>query len=116
MSAGITPFANAAQQGEASIPLSVIVSPASIFGFGISCPTTTGAATATPSGGAGGYLYAWDFTVGGSGMVINSPTSSSTTVTRNGAGASTGTMRCTVTDDDLDTAEDDCAVDTECGT
>lgn len=102
--------------GGAAPPLSIIVSPSSLSEFDINCPITTGSATGTASGGAGGYSYAWDWSAGGTGLTINSPSSQSTTVTQSGAGFKTGTLRCTVTDDDLDTAADTSAVDMECGT
>ena len=59
---------------------------------------TSGAATATASGGAGGYTYAWTY-VSGDSFTINSPTSASTTFTTTlvSGGYKLGNYRCTVT-------------------
>ena len=59
---------------------------------------TSGAATATASGGAGGYTYAWTY-VSGDSFTINSPTSASTTFTTTlvSGGYKLGDYRCTVT-------------------
>ncbi len=62
---------------------------------------TTPSTTVTASGGVPGYSYAWTFVANGDGIVINSPTSATTTFSSTAIGgqARKGTARCTVTDD-----------------
>ena len=86
-------------------PLSVSV-PGS---FRFSPTTETHTLTATPSGGTTPYTYAWT-KVSGSGSITGSTTTSSTTVSM--LSNSSGTYRCTVTDNVSDTAFDDALVET----
>lgn len=97
-------------------PLGVNVTPSSINQAETLCPITSPLLTATGSGGASPYSYAWDWLTGGTGLTINSPSSNTTTLTQSGSGIKTGTLRCTVTDDDTDTAVDTASVTMECGT
>lgn len=81
--------------------------PLSVYGYGSrlnagSVSATTNAATITVTGGSGSYTYAWSY-VSGSPAVVTSPTSASTTFSRNASAADpantlTGVYRCTVTD------------------
>lgn len=61
---------------------------------------TTPNTTVTATGGVPGYTYSWGFVSGGSGTVINSPSSAITTFSATSTSPSyrTGTARCTVTD------------------
>jgi len=99
-----------------SPPLSVSVTPSTINEAETLCPIQSSLLTATPSGGTPPYTFLWDFSAGGTGISIDSPTASSTAVTKAGAGISTGTLRCTVTDDVTDTAADTSDITLECGT
>lgn len=86
----------------ASSPLSVSVSPASAYG---SCSTASGpcqavtnSMTATPSGGSGGYTYAWE-RVSGDTYTVTNPTSASTAFSTSASNTSkSGVYRCKVTD------------------
>lgn len=102
--------------GGAAPPLSINITPSSLEELEVSCPITTDLATGNESNGTPPYTYLWDFTAGGGGLTINSPTSKSTTVTRASVGAGFSTLRCTVTDDVSDTAADSIQVEMECGT
>lgn len=99
-----------------SPPLSVSVAPSSVNEAETLCPIVSSAFTATPSGGTPGYTFAWDFSSGGTGLTIDSPTSSVTTVTKAGSGISSGTLRCTVTDQIPNNAADTASITLECGT
>lgn len=81
-------------------PPTVSISPPSIYDFRLgSGGITSSAATASASGGAGGYSYAWTY-VSDDSYTINSPTSATTTFSTTLIGGQTksGTYRCTVTD------------------
>lgn len=76
---------------------------------GGSCTATSTTATTTTTGGLEPYTYAWSF-VSGDSFTITSPTSSSTTFSKNNAvsGSPTfnGIYKCIVTDDNGNTKED----------
>jgi len=61
---------------------------------------TTPNTMVTATGGVPGYTYVWSFVSGGGGIVINSPSSATTTfsATSTAGTGRTGTARCTVTD------------------
>lgn len=69
---------------------------------------TSTVATATPTGGAGPYTYAWS-RVSGAVLSITAPTNASTSfrTTIEAGGSRTATYRCTVTDTNGLTAFDD---------
>ena len=96
--------------------LAVSISPGEIDEVLINCPITSSLIVATGSGGAEPYSYAWDWSFGGTGITINSPLFNNTSLTKAGAGIGTGTLRCTVTDDDLNTATNTISITLECGT
>jgi len=83
-----------------SEPLSISISPSSLYQGRVgSGSVTTAAATGTASGGAGGYSYAWTY-VSGNSYTINTPSSASTTFTTTliAEQFKSGEYRCTVTD------------------
>lgn len=101
--------------GTVSGPLAVVIDPTVINDVSLgACPNVSDVITGTGSGGAGGYTYAWDWSVGGASITIDSPSNQSTTVRVTAGGNRTGTLRCTVTDTDLDTAVDTISVTIEC--
>lgn len=98
-----------------SAPLSVVVSPTSLYKSRVGNGSiTSDPATGSASGGTPGYTYAWTY-VSGSSYTINSPSSAATTFTTTvSVGSSkTGTYRCTVTDGVGGTAYFDITVDFE---
>lgn len=99
----------------ASPPLAVSVVPSSFFDDDINCPLDSQLISANATGGVPAYSYAWDFTVGGVGMTILSPTSQSTRIRVTSGGFRSGTLRCQVTDQVPDTVSDTCAASMECG-
>jgi hypothetical protein len=92
--------------GAAGTPLSVSISPTSIFSTRVGNGSLTStSATGTGAGGTGGYTYAWTY-VSGDSYTINSPSAAATTFTTSlivGIPKS-GTYRCTVTDSSSATA------------
>lgn len=87
----------------ADTALSAFASPTSVSGSDDdqNGSATTNTTTVTPSGGTGGYSYAWTFASGGTDITINSATSASTTFTGTGLTVGevlSGIARCTVTD------------------
>lgn len=112
MPSGILPASVQGAPGQ----LTLIVLPSFIAGFEQNCPITEGPAEAFPNGGTEPYSYAWDWESGGTFMTINSPTSKTTTITKNDSGSDSGVLRCTVTDNNTDTAVYTIPVDLECGT
>lgn len=69
---------------------------------GYGCTATTGSAVVTAQNGQAPYTYAWNY-VSGTSATVNSPTSNTTTFSRNLSGSSGGTVytgyyTCTVTD------------------
>lgn len=101
--------------------LTVSASPSGLTKNDSSATTqTTAATTATPSGGTAPYSHSWAWISGGANLTINSPTSSSTSVTGSGMTANgsvySGTMRDTVTDAYGQTAHVDVAVSITCKT
>jgi hypothetical protein len=91
---------------DASVALSAEVSPSSVYAEGNFVPTTE-TVTVTPSGGSSPYTYAWTFDSTDGGIVATSPTADATTF--HGSGIDPGDTRnaiarCTVTDDDGNTA------------
>ncbi len=106
----------AASAQQAPGGLSLVISPSFIADFQESCPITRGPATANVNGGTLPYSYLWEWASGGLGMTINTPTARTTTVTNSSGGASSGTLRCTVTDGDTNSVFDSIPVDLECGT
>lgn len=101
-----------ATQRKLGSPLAVNITPSAISDVD-SCPYSSVSVSANPSGGAGGYTYAWDWVAGGTGLTINNPTSASTIISIS-SGIRSGTLRCIVTDSDTDTASDSISVDMEC--
>lgn len=97
------------------VPLTVDISPNSINEVDGNCPFTSSSLTGQGSGGVPSYTYAWAFISGGAGITINSPSSQSTTFTITSTGLKSGTVRCTVTDQNTDTAIDTASVTLECG-
>ena len=83
------------------------------------CPVTTNSTTVTPTGGVAPYTYSWAY-VSGDSATVNSPTSATTTFSRNvfinNPGQSfirSGVYRCTVTDSASQTATADVDVITD---
>jgi hypothetical protein len=81
-----------------------------------SCAATTSSVTVSVTNGRAPFTYAWSY-VSGSGATVNSPTSATTTFTRDAAGSPGGTQyvgvyRCTVTDATGRTATNDVTVTT----
>jgi len=100
-------------------PLVVNVSPASITESktNASSPWTSGSITTSVTGGTPSYSYAWTWQSGGAGITINSPSSSSTTITASGTDTErSGTLLCTVTDQDTTEATDTCIISIVFGT
>jgi hypothetical protein len=96
--------------------LSVDVAPATLAKSGPNGELISNTGTATPTGGKPPYSYAWT-RVSGDVFTINSPGINNTTFTGNGADVvKGGTYRCTVTDDNLDTAFDNVNVNFTFGT
>lgn len=99
----------------AATSLSINISPGDMYtsrsGPGL---VTSSTDTASASGGAGGYTYAWSYQSGDS-YTINSPTSAATTFTTNvGVGVlKSGVYRCTVTDSLSATAYQDVTIEFE---
>lgn len=92
-----------AQASAADTALSAFASPTSVSASDDdqNGSATTNSTTVTPSGGTGGYTYAWTFASGGSGISITSSTSASTTFSATSLTTGetrTGLARCTVTD------------------
>lgn len=75
---------------------------------------TSSIATATATGGAGGYSYAWTY-VSGDALTVSSPAASSTTfsTTLLSGQTKTAVYRCTVTDAASATGFDDLTVTLE---
>lgn len=79
-------------------PLTLATSPSAVSKTAHAFIITSDPVTATPSGGAGPYSYAWSVFSGGP-FTINSPTSATTTITANVTGGDkSGTVQCVVTD------------------
>ena len=96
-------------------PLSIIISPSSLYNiFSGTGTVTSDPATGIASGGSGGYSYAWTF-VSGNSYTINNPfTDTATFSTFLSAGQfKSGNYRCTVTDSSSATAFADIQVDLE---
>ena len=96
-------------------PLSIIISPSSLYNiFSGTGTVTSDPATGIASGGTGGYSYAWTF-VSGNSYTINNPfTDTATFSTFLSAGQfKSGNYRCTVTDSSSATAFADIQVDLE---
>ena len=96
-------------------PLSIIISPSSLYNiFSGTGTVTSDPATGIASGGSGGYSYAWTF-LSGNGYTINNPfTDTATFSTFLSAGQfKSGNYRCTVTDSSAATAFADIQVDLE---
>jgi hypothetical protein len=96
-------------------PLSIIISPSSLYNiFSGTGTVTSDPATGTATGGSGGYSYAWTF-VSGNSYTINNPfTATATFSTFLSAGQfKSGNYRCTVTDSSSATAFADIQVDLE---
>jgi hypothetical protein len=92
---------------------SVALSPTTLSVTGSTATETTGATTATVTGGAGPFIYANTWQSGGTGLTINSPAGSSTTITGSGlspGATESGTLLCTVTDSFGQQATATCAV------
>lgn len=72
----------------------------SFVGVGTPATLTTPSTTVTVSGGIPGYTYAWSFITDAANIVINSPSSATTTFSSTGSNGQsrTGTARCTITD------------------
>lgn len=66
--------------GSSAAPLAATSSPVFTYNLGSPSPSSVVSSpiTCTPTGGAGGYTYAWVLTLG-SGVAINSPSSATTT-------------------------------------
>lgn len=96
-----------------SVTLSLAISPSSVSGtaedFGGPATAISDLATATESGGTGPYTYAWTF-VSGDAMTIGAPTSNATTFSKTndvaGNPVFNAVFKCTVTDNNSNTAED----------
>lgn len=102
--------------GGISALLSLNVSPSSVsgvgFGMGGSGNVVSDSATATPSNGQSPFTFLWTF-VSGDTMSINTATNATTTFNKTAAFDDTvynAVFKCTVTDDNSDTAEDTVAV------
>jgi len=81
--------------------VSASVSPTSQTSIELAASQTTGISTVTASGGSGSYTYAWVWSSGGSGIVINSPHSRSSSFTASGLTEGetvSGVAQCTITD------------------
>lgn len=93
--------------------LTLICAPDNVIGgtFG-SGTATTDESVATPTGGTAPYTYAWTLISYTAGVppTIDSPSADTTTFTQTGIGPGDGffaVFRCTVTDDDSNTATAD---------
>lgn len=78
-----------------------LVSPSTLSATGASSAFGTSSATVTASGGVGPYTFSWGWQSGGTGIIIASPTSATTSFTGTGLSPSqteSGTALCTVTD------------------
>ena len=96
-------------------PLSIIISPSSLYNiFSGTGTVTSDPATGIASGGSGGYSYAWTF-LSGNGYTINFTSAATTTFfTFLSEGQfKSGNYRCTVTDSSSATAFADIQVDLE---
>ena len=96
-------------------PLSIIISPSSLYNiFSGTGTVTSDPATGIASGGSGGYSYVWTF-VSGNGYTINFPSAATTTFfTFLSEGQyKLGNYRCTVTDSSSATAYADISVTLE---
>lgn len=81
--------------------LSASCSPTSVAVTAASSSETTPSASVTITGGSGHYSVSWGWQSGGSGILINSATSATTSWTSNGLAAgqtNSGVALCTVTD------------------
>ena len=88
-----------------SDPLAATRAPATLSKGGANGNLTSGSCTCTATGGTAPYSYSWAY-VSGENATINSPVSAVTTWTHNGTDeAVNGFFKCTVTDDNSDTAE-----------
>lgn len=95
--------------------LAVSISPSSLYTTRVGAGTVVSApATATASGGSGGYTYAWTY-VSGNSFSVTSPTSASTTFSTSllAAQYKLGVYRCTVTDSLSNTAHADITIEFE---
>lgn len=91
--------------------LSALVSPSNLSENVSNGPNTSASVSASASGGSTPYDYAWTWDSGGTGLTIDTPSAQSTTVSSNGTDEEfNGVLKCTVTDDDSDTASDTCSV------
>lgn len=94
-------------------PVSIDIDQATRVGqcsaMGGTCQATSNLATTTVVGGKAPYTYAWTF-VSGDSFTILAPTANQTTFRKTNAVAGdpsfVGIYKCTVTDDNLVTAED----------
>jgi hypothetical protein len=80
---------------------SASISPSSLSTTGAAAVLTTGTAICHVAGGVAPYTYAWSWLSGGGGIVINSPSASSTSFSSSNlaaGGAVSGTAECLVTD------------------
>lgn len=102
---------NSLSPGATPPALSVVITPSAIVALGAT-PLTCTVITGDGNGGSGGYSYAWDWSAGGTGITINTPSTKSTTLTIT-TGIRSGTLRCTVTDSDVDTAVDTISISME---
>ena len=88
----------------ALIPLTASRSPSTLTKNGANGLLTTGACVCTPAGGSAPYAFLWQH-VSGEVLVVNSPTSASTTFSHTGTNeAVSGRYRCRVTDNNTDIA------------
>ena len=86
-------------------PLDATRAPATLNKSSANGNLTSGSCTCTETGGKEPYSYLWTY-VSGENATINSPVSAATTWTHNGTNeAVNGRFKCTVTDDDSNTAE-----------
>lgn len=96
-------------------PLSIFISPSSLYTSRVGAGSlTSAAATGIASGGAGGYTYAWTY-VSGDSYSITAPAAAATAFSTNLAAEQfkSGVYRCTVTDSLMATAFADITVDME---
>ena len=104
-----------ALMGSLGLPLSITISPASLYNTRSGPGSLTSApATGVAVGGSGGYSYAWTYESGDS-FTINSPASATTTFTTLLLPTTlyTGVYRCTVTDSSSNTASQTITVQLE---
>lgn len=95
-------------------PMAASASPETVYGSTLGTGTaTTNSTTVTPSGGTPPYTYAWTLLSRdnlSADPTANSPTAATTTFTQTSIGIGesySATWRCTVTDDDANTATAD---------